>query len=82
MCRRYSDILWLNRKVVFIVTSAGVLYISILEPVAIYWKAWSFNSDKILGLYIGNLPIEEIVAAVFVYFAIACFIISRIARGK
>lgn len=55
---------------------AGILFL-IWDEVFTYWGVWGFNSDYLIGISIGHLPLEEILffvcipySCVFTYF---CF---------
>ncbi len=72
-------ILWLkkfellrkNIKIVGITAIIAIAYQFIVDPFAEAYKAWFFGEDKILGFWIFNFPIENILFFLLVSVAIS-----------
>ena len=79
---RYYPILWKNRKIIAITSVIAIAYQIAVDPIAESWHAWFFGTDRILGLWIFNFPIEDTVFFVLVAIAVSSFVVSRAARGK
>ncbi len=79
---RHGGILWKNRKVIGVVAILGILYWIIGGTVAIEWHTWFYNPDEIIGVSIGNFPIEDMLFIVLITVAISSFVVSRLARNK
>jgi lycopene cyclase domain-containing protein len=79
---RYYKVLWPNRKVIAIVSLWAIVYQTIVDPFAESWHAWFFDNERVLGIWIGNFPIENTIFFVLVAIAISSFVISRVARNK
>jgi lycopene cyclase domain-containing protein len=63
--------LWANRRIVALTTLTGVLFQCVADPIAEQWHAWFFNSDKILGVWVGDFPIENIIFFILAPLAIS-----------
>jgi lycopene cyclase domain-containing protein len=48
-----------NWRVVGLTALVIFLYMCLTDPLAEAWRNWFFSSDRILGLYFLNFPIEE-----------------------
>ena len=48
-----------NASVVGLAALIIFLYMCITDPLAEYWRNWYFSSDRLLGPYLLNFPIEE-----------------------
>lgn len=72
---RKSDLIVRNRRAVLGSVVCGILFQLIADPVAEAWGAWFFTPDKILGLWILNFPIENILFFIFVPLAISMFVL-------
>lgn len=53
------------KSVFFGITLVAILFI-IGDELFTQWKVWGFNSDYVLGIYLGNLPLEEVLFFVIV----------------
>lgn len=49
-----------NLKIILIIILLAVVYQLIADPFAENSKAWFFSEDKILGIWIFNFPLENI----------------------
>ncbi len=49
-----------NSRAVFVPALAGGLFFSLIDQVAVRGSIWFFDPAQILGLYVGLLPIEEV----------------------
>ncbi len=68
---KYFSFLKKNIKIVLAVTLTGVLYQLIVDPFAENWGAWFFTDDRILGIWIFNFPLENII-----FFALISAVVS------
>ena len=66
-----------NLKVFYIMILLSLIY-AITDAIAIYWKAWFFTDEKILGIWIINIPIEDVIFAVLVTIAITSAVLTFI----
>ena len=72
-------ILWLkefnflikNIKIIFTGIIIAIVYTIISSYFAQRLHAWFFNEDKILGIYILNFPVEDVIFAVLISITIA-----------
>ena len=57
-----ADILWQNRRIVFLSIVPLTLYLSAADALAIHWGTWTIDPAQSLNIYIGNvLPLEELI---------------------
>ncbi|MGB4076840.1 MAG: hypothetical protein WBK28_04040 [Minisyncoccia bacterium] len=85
MWGRKWRLLWANRLVLAITTSAGVLWWFLAEPLVPLWKPWVFGEERILGVWFHYAPIEDLLYALLVPFTIASVVIIFLdskRRGK
>lgn len=75
-------LLWRNGKAIALVALIAVLYQLIADPFAEMWHAWFFGNDKVLGIWIGNFPIENTIFFLLVSIAVSSFVITGIGRKK
>ena len=66
-----------NLKVFYIMILFSLIY-SITDAIAIHWNAWFFTDAKILGIWIINIPIEDVIFAVLVTIAITSAVLTFI----
>ena len=71
-----------NLTVIGIVALLSAVYQVVVDPFAESWHAWFFGNDKILGIWIGNFPIENTVFFVLVSIAITSFVLTRIGSAE
>lgn len=55
----YYRFLGKNVKIIFLTSFVAVIYQLIIDPFAESWNAWHFSSEKILGIWILNFPVEN-----------------------
>jgi len=55
-----ADILCMHRRLIILSIFAPTIYLSLADSLAISSGTWIINSEKSLGLFIGALPVEEI----------------------
>jgi lycopene cyclase domain-containing protein len=48
-----------NARIVALTALIIFLYMCLTDPLAEYWRNWYFSSDRLLGPYMLNFPIEE-----------------------
>lgn len=53
----------------------GIIFQLVADPVAEAWHAWFFSPEKILGVWVFNFPIENILFFILVPLAISMFVI-------
>ena len=51
--------LWRRRRVLLVAVAIPTLYLSCADAVAITNGIWTLHSSRILGLRLGDLPVEE-----------------------
>ncbi len=49
-----------NLRAVFIPAVAGGTFFSLIDQVAVHGGIWFFDPRQILGVYVGLLPVEEV----------------------
>lgn len=57
---------------------SGVIFQLIADPFAENWQAWGFSDDKILGLWLFNFPVENILFFILVPIAISSAVLTFI----
>ena len=65
-----------NLKVVGVATLVMFVYLCATDPFAEAWHTWFFSSDRILGWYVINFPVEEALFFLLVPVAIASATLS------
>jgi lycopene cyclase domain-containing protein len=65
-----------NLKVVGMATLVMFVYLCAADPFAEAWHTWFFSSDRILGWYVINFPVEEALFFLLVPVAIASATLS------
>lgn len=75
-------LLWRNRRAIALVAIIAVLYQFIADPFAEASHAWFFGDDKVLGLWIGNFPIENTLFFALVSIAISSFVIALMGKKQ
>ena len=71
-----------NIKVIWMTTVIAIVYQLIVDPFAENWHAWFFSHDKILGVWIFNFPVENILFFVLISVAISSAVLSFIYHQK
>lgn len=56
-----------NKKTVFFGFAVGAIYFFIVDPFAVLWKAWQFNSAKTLAPFFGPTLVEELIWSVLAF---------------
>ncbi|MEI6045605.1 MAG: lycopene cyclase domain-containing protein [Chloroflexota bacterium] len=64
--------LWRARKALLVAGLVPTLFLCIADSLALHQGIWLLNSQKITGLYLANLPIEEVI-----FFALTNLIIVQ-----
>jgi lycopene beta-cyclase len=52
--------LWDKRRILIVAIAVPTLYLSIADGFAIAHGIWRLHADRILGIRLGDLPIEEV----------------------
>lgn len=71
-----------NLRVILLVGLTGVVYQLTFDPFAESWQAWFFSEDKILGLWLFNFPLENVLFFLLVPIAISSVVLTLIDFGK
>lgn len=79
---RHYHALKKNIYIILITVFLAVVYQLISDPFAAAWKAWSFNKDKTLGIWLLGFPIEDMLFAVLVATAISSSVIGFLCREQ
>ncbi|RJQ37513.1 lycopene cyclase domain-containing protein [Candidatus Parcubacteria bacterium] len=69
-----------NIRIVAAMAAFGVLYQLVTDPFAEHWGAWFFSEDKILGFWIYNFPVENVLFFFLVSIAISSAVLVFIHR--
>ncbi|HWE61374.1 MAG TPA: lycopene cyclase domain-containing protein [Chloroflexota bacterium] len=51
--------LWARRRVIALACGAATVYLTLADAVALHAGIWALHADRILGIRIGTVPIEE-----------------------
>ncbi len=70
LIRQYKTIIK-NLRFVVVSTLLGVPFFFILEPIAVYWRAWGYNPEKTLGINPAGGTIETLIFTI-----LGCFLTS------
>ncbi|MDE3088297.1 MAG: lycopene cyclase domain-containing protein [Chloroflexota bacterium] len=73
-----SQFLRKNLKVIGLSAFIILIYLCVTDPFAEAWHTWFFSSDRILGWWVINFPIEEGMFFLLVPIAVACATLSFI----
>jgi lycopene cyclase domain-containing protein len=69
---RNAAFLWSRRWVIAQVVGIAELWQLVSEPIGGFWRAWSFNPERVLGVWVlGYIPIEDILGIAVVSSAAA-----------
>ncbi len=79
---RYPHALWRNRHVIALTACIAVLYQLLVDPIAEKWHAWFFDERRVMGIWMGNFPIENTIFFALIAVAISSFVVSRLSRNK
>ncbi len=60
-----------NLRVIALTTVVVFAYLCLTDPLAEAWRNWYFSSDRLLGAYMLNFPVEEGLFFLLVPFAIS-----------
>jgi lycopene cyclase domain-containing protein len=64
--------LWRARKALLVASLTPTLFLCVADSLALHQGIWLLNPQKITGLYLANLPIEEVI-----FFAVTNVIIVQ-----
>jgi lycopene cyclase domain-containing protein len=53
-------VLWEHRRILLVAVALATLYLSVADSVAIDQGIWTLHAPRIVGVKLGDLPIEEI----------------------
>ena len=67
-----------NIKIVWMTVFIGVIYQFIIDPFAGSWGTWFFTKEKILGIWILNFPIEDLIFIILILIAISSAVLTFI----
>ena len=74
-----------NIKIVFYSVLIGLIYTFISSPFAQLFGAWHYSNEKVLGVFLFNFPIEDLIFAALVSAAISSAVmvfVYYIQRGR
>lgn len=69
---RHGRFLWGQRRVLWRVLVCVWVWTLITDPLGGAWGAWHFDEAKTWGLYLGAMPLEDLIGAPIVGLAAAC----------
>jgi lycopene cyclase domain-containing protein len=73
---RNTPFLWQQRRIILTVVLLAEVWTLITDPIGGYWRAWIFNPDKVLGLWLFDVtPIEDFLGMAVVSSAAACAVL-------
>ncbi|MBI3619962.1 hypothetical protein HY214_02350 [Candidatus Roizmanbacteria bacterium] len=75
---KYYSPLKKNIKIVLTVMIIAIIYQLIADPFAEAWHAWFFSENKVMGLWLFNFPVENIIFFALVSIAISSAVIAFI----
>jgi len=67
-----------NIRIVLITVFIGIIYQIIADPFAESWGAWFFTEEKIIGVWILNFPLENLIFIILVSIAISSAVLTFI----
>lgn len=56
-----QEILWSRRRSLLLTVLLATTYLSCTDGIAISQGIWTLHRDRILGAYVANVPVEEII---------------------
>lgn len=73
---RNGRFLWRNRRIILAVVALCEVWTLVTDPIGGHWRAWIFDPDKVLGIWLfGVTPIEDFFGMAVVSSATACAIL-------
>jgi lycopene cyclase domain-containing protein len=73
---RNAAFLWSRRRTILAVVLVGELWMLVTDPIGGWWRAWFFDPDKVLGIWLFTyMPIEDLFGVAVVSSAAACAIL-------
>jgi lycopene cyclase domain-containing protein len=73
---RNGPFLWRNRRIILWTVAIAELWTLITDPIGGYWRAWLFDPDQVLGIWLlGLTPIEDFFGMAVVSSAAACAVL-------
>ena len=67
----HRNYLWAKRKIIFITISILFLYSFIADNVAIRNQVWNYGNNKIVGLWVLGVPIEDLIFSLLISFGVS-----------
>lgn len=62
----HKEVLWIQRRFILLVSLLSILTLLLVDPIAISARMWLLNPEKMLGIFVFNLPFEEYLWTLFV----------------
>ncbi len=72
---RHGQFLWRQRRLLAQVGLIVLAWTLLTDPLGGAWGAWHFERAKTLGVYLGAMPIEDVVGTPLVGLAAACAVL-------
>jgi lycopene cyclase domain-containing protein len=73
---RNASYLWSQRRTILFVVLVGEIWMLITDPIGGWWRAWFFDPDKVLGVWLFTyMPIEDLFGVAVVSSAAACAVL-------
>ncbi len=67
-----------NLKIILLNAFIALVYLQLPNIIAHLWDAWFFNQEKVLGIWIFNFPIEDLLYEILVAIAISSGVLTFI----
>jgi lycopene cyclase domain-containing protein len=73
---RNGRFLWSQRRTILFVVFVAEIWMLITDPIGGWWRAWFFDPDKVLGIWLFTyMPIEDLFGVAVISSAAACAIL-------
>jgi lycopene cyclase domain-containing protein len=73
---RNGRFLWSQRRTILFVVLVAEIWMLITDPIGGWWRAWFFDPDKVLGIWLFTyMPIEDLFGVAVISSAAACAIL-------
>lgn len=67
-----------NIKIIWLTAIIALAYQLVTDPFAERWNAWFFSKDRILGIWVFNFPIENMLFFILISIAISSAVLTFI----
>jgi lycopene cyclase domain-containing protein len=70
---RNARFLWSRRRIILTVVLIAEVWMAITDPIGGHWRAWTFDQDKVLGIWFFEvMPLEDFFGIAVTSSAAAC----------